>query len=103
MKKNTMREKFILFGVTIIISFLIYINMDASYENENDYTQYTKLSKKDFLSDENLLRNFNSGISIKDIGDLVIIEQKPNATVIINKNDLDEIIAFLNNSNSSNK
>ena len=98
-----MREKFILFGVTIIISFLIYINMDASYEN--DYTQYTKLSKKDFLSDENLLRNFNSGISIKDIGDLVIIEQKPNATVIINKNDLDEIIAFLNNSssNSSNK
>ena len=100
-----MREKFILFGVTVIISFLIYVNIDTSYKNENDYTAYTKLSNKDFLYDENLLRNFSSGISIKDIGDLVIIEQKPNATVIINKNDLDEIIAFLNNSfsNSSNE
>ena len=38
-----------------------------------------------------MLKSFNSGISIKDIGDLVIIEQKPNATVIIDKNDLDEI------------
>ena len=70
-------------------------------KNSANYSQYTKLSKDDILSDKNLLKSFNSGISIKDIGDLVIIEQKPNATVIIDKSDLDEIIAFLNNSNIS--
>ena len=97
-----MKDKILSFGLAVIlIVFAIYINIDLSNKDINNYSNYTKLSKHDILSDENLLKSFNSGISIKDIGDLVIIEQKPNATVIIDKSDLDEIIAFLNNSNSS--
>ena len=45
----------------------------------------------------------NPSITLKDGSEIhgMIIEQKPNATVIIDKSDLDEIIAFLNNSNIS--
>jgi len=96
-----MKDKILSLGLAIlIVLFAIYINTDLSNKNSANYSQYTKLSKDDILSDKNLLKSFNSGISIKDIGDLVIIEQKPNATVIIDKSDLDEIIAFLNNSNT---
>ena len=97
-----MKDKFLSFGLAIVlVLFAIYINTDLPNKGNSNYNQYIKLSKNDILSDKNLLKSFNSGISIKDIGDLVIIEQKPNATVIIDKSDLDEIIAFLNNSNSS--
>ena len=97
-----MKDKILSFCLVIIlILFAIYINTNMTNKDSINYSQYTKLSKYDFLSDRNLLKSFNSGISIKDLGDLVIIEQKPNATVIIDKNDLDEIIAFLNNSNTS--
>jgi len=96
-----MKDKILSFGLAIaLVLFAIYINTDSNKGNSN-YSQYTKLSKDDILSDKNLLKSFSSGISIKDIGDLVIIEQKPNATVIIDKSDLDEIIAFLNSSNIS--
>ena len=45
---------------------------------------------------------FNSGISIKDVGKVIIIEQKPHdATVIIDKEDLEDIIVFLNNTTDS--
>ena len=45
------------------------------------------------------LNKLKSGISIKDIGEIIIIEQKQNdASVIIDKEDLDDIIVFLNNS-----
>ena len=51
------------------------------------------------MKTENLLKKFDSGISIKDIGDIIIIEQKlNNASIIINKDDLQDIIVFLNNS-----
>ena len=45
-------------------------------------------------------QQYNVVVILKDGSEIhgIIIEQKPNATVIINKNDLDEIIAFLNNS-----
>ncbi len=94
-----MKDKVLSFCLAFgILLFAIYINTGIDKDSNKEYR---KLSSHDILSDENLLKSFNSGISIKDIGDLVIIEQKPNATVIIDKNDLNEIIAFLNNSNTS--
>ena len=87
-------RKIITFFITIlIISVTIYLNVGSS--NEVSLDRHASISN--YLS-----KQFKSGIFIQDIGDLIIIEQKPNdATVIINKNNLDDIIAFLNNTNSS--
>ena len=91
-----MNRKIILFTVTFVILALVYLNISAN----NEQNQYS-LSKSDYTHNHDLSKKFKSGISIQDIGDLVIIEQKPNeATVIIDKEDLDDIIAFLNNTNS---
>tara|TARA_B110000438_G_C15525248_1_gene526014 strand:- start:17 stop:271 length:255 start_codon:yes stop_codon:yes gene_type:complete len=82
-----MRKKLVIATSFIIIAITLF------YVNSTDNNSIT-LSNS---SSNN--KNFNSGITIKDIGEMVIIEQKPNeATVIIDKDDLDSIIAFLNNS-----
>ena len=54
------------------------------------------------ISKSTATSKFNSGISIKDVGKVIIIEQKPHdATVIIDKKDLEDIIVFLNNTTDS--
>ena len=94
-----MIERIIMFATVLIISLLIYINIDSS----NNYEQDSMLlSNQEIRVHEYSLRNFKSGISIQDIGDMIVINQKPNsATVIIDKDDLEDIIVFLNNTNTS--
>jgi len=63
--------------------------------NNNSSVDKINLSK----SELDRLDKLKSGISIKDIGEIIVIEQKQNdASVIIDKEDLDDIIVFLNNS-----
>jgi len=92
-------KRIVAFFITIfIVSAAIYLNI-GSDNNENKVLLSSDSAISNYLS-----KNFKSGISIQDIGDLVIIEQKPNAaTVIIDKNELEDIIAFLNNTNSSDR
>ena len=86
-----MKDIFISFIIFFTISFTIYFS-DINNSNADSV----------HLSNSSTTSKFNSGISIKDVGEVVIIEQKPNdATVIINKNDLDDIIVFLNDTNDS--
>ena len=93
-----MKRIVILFTIIFIASTVIYLNISS----DNDENKVS-LSRNSAISNS-LSKNFKSGISIQDIGDLVIIEQKPNdATVIIDKNELEDIIAFLNNTNSSDR
>ena len=92
-------KRIVAFFITIfIVSVTIYLNIDSD-NNENK-----ALLSRDSNISNYLLKNFKGGISIQDIGDLIIIEQKPNAaTVIIDKNELEDIIAFLNNTNTSDR
>ena len=92
-------KRIVAFFITIfIVSAAIYLNI-GSDNNENKVLLSSDSAISNYLS-----KNFKSGISIQDIGDLVIIEQKPNAaTVIIDKDELEDIIAFLNNTNSSDR
>ena len=93
-----MKRKVIFFITIFIVSAAIYLNI-GSDNNENKVLLSSDSAISNYLS-----KNFKSGISIQDIGDLIIIEQKPNsATVIIDKNELEDIIAFLNNTNSSDR
>ena len=74
------------------MSFTIYF----TNTNVKDGKDSISMSKSTATS------KFNSGISIKDVGKVIIIEQKPHdATVIIDKEDLEDIIVFLNNTNDS--
>ena len=85
-----MREIIISIITVFIVSTLIYVNTNSS------------VNREEILLSKASLTHFKSGISIRDIGNLVIIEQKPNdATVIIDKDNLEDIIVFLNNTNSS--
>ena len=85
-----MKDIFISFVIFFTISFTIYFN----YTNSDIEPIH--------LSNSSTTSKFNSGISIKDAGEIVIIEQKPNnATVIIDKDDLEDIIVFLNDTNES--
>ena len=94
-----MIERIIMFATVLIISLLIYINIDSSNSYEQDSML---LSNQEIRVHEYSLRNFKSGISIQDIGDMIVINQKPSsATVIIDKDDLEDIIVFLNNTNTS--
>ena len=92
-------KRIVAFFITIfIVLATIYLNIGS----DNDKNKV--LLSRDSTISNYLSKNFKSGISIQDIGDLVIIEQKPNAaTVIIDKNELEDIIAFLNNTNSSDR
>ena len=87
-----MKEIFISFITLCIMSFTIYF----SNANIKDSKYSVSMSKSTAIS------KFNSGISIKDVGKVIVIEQKPHdATVIIDKEDLEDIIVFLNNTNDS--
>ena len=92
-------KRIVAFFITIfIVLATIYLNIGS----DNDKNKV--LLSRDSTISNYLSKNFKSGISIQDIGDLVIIEQKPNdATVIIDKNQLDDSIAFLNNTNCSDR
>ena len=87
-----MKEIFVLFITLSIISFAIYFN---SINTKNDIEPVS-------MNSSAVTSKFNSGISIKDVGKMIIIEQKPHdATVIIDKEDLEDIIVFLKNTNDS--
>ena len=87
-----MKEIFISFITLCTISFTIYF----TNTNVKDGKDSISMSKSTATS------KFNSGISIKDVGKVIIIEQKPHdATIIIDKEDLENIIVFLNNTNDS--
>ena len=88
-----MREMLISIVSVCIISTVVYVNINSDINKDKVLLSQT--------SSTSSLKKFKSGISIRDIGDLVIIEQKPDGTVIIDKDDLEDIIVFLNNTNSS--
>ena len=91
-----MKRTIISFITISIILTMIYLNVSST-----DVNKAASLNRDSAIS-KHLSKKFNSGIFIQDIGDLLIIGQKPNdATIIIDKKELDDIIAFLNNTNSS--
>ena len=91
-KKYSMREIFI----SCITAFVILTSIYFQKINKEEST------KSILLQNSSLKSKFNSGITIQDAGEVIVIEQKPNdATVIIDKNDLDDIIVFLNTKSES--
>ena len=81
-----MREILVSLSTVLIIGFSLFFQNKINKSDDTVLFQNSSTKSK-----------FNSGISIQDAGELIIIEQKPNdATIIIDKEDLDDIIVFLN-------
>jgi len=81
-----MREILVSISTVLIIGFSLFFQNKINKSDDTVLFQNSSTKSK-----------FNSGISIQDAGELIIIEQKPNdATIIIDKEDLDDIIVFLN-------
>ena len=86
-----MREILISISTVLIIGFSFYFQNSSNKSDDAISFQNSSTKSK-----------FNSGISIQDAGEQIIIEQKPNdATIIIDKEDLDDILVFLNTKNYS--
>ena len=86
-----MKELFISFITLFVISLAVYFNN----VDKDDSVKPISMNSATITS------KFNSGISIKGVGELIIIEQKPHdATIIIDKKDLEDFIVFLNNTNN---
>jgi len=93
-----MKKEFIiliLFVVTVIFMTINDSNLD-SVENQKLESLKYKLSQENFLVNKGELIKLSNGVTIKRNSDLIIIQQQTE-TIIINKSDSKEIIAFLEN------
>ena len=93
-----MRKEFIiliLFVVTVIFMTVNDSNLD-NVENQKLESLKYKLSQENFLVNKGERIKLSNGVTIKRNSDLIIIQQQTE-TIIINKSDSKEIIAFLEN------
>ncbi len=93
-----MRKEFIILIVFVIAVIFMTVN-DSNLENvENQKIEGLKykLSQENFLVNKGELIKLSNGVTIKRNSDLIIIQQQKE-TIIVNKNDTNEIIAFLEN------
>ena len=93
-----MRKEFIiliLFVVAVIFMTVNDSNLD-NVENQKLESLKYKLSQENFLVNKGELIKLSNGVTIKRNSDLIIIQQQTE-TIIINKSDSKEIIAFLEN------
>ena len=93
-----MRKEFIiliLFVVAVIFMTVNDSNLD-NVENQKLESLKYKLSQENFLVNKGERIKLSNGVTIKRNSDLIIIQQQTE-TIIINKSDSKEIIAFLEN------
>jgi len=91
-----MRKEFIILIVFVVAVIFMTVN-DSNLDNiEDQKLQGLKhrLSQENFLVTEGKLIKLSNGVTIKRNSDLIIVEQL-SKTIIINKNDSNQIIAFL--------
>tara|TARA_Y100000590_G_scaffold303603_1_gene342331 strand:+ start:880 stop:1161 length:282 start_codon:yes stop_codon:yes gene_type:complete len=93
-----MRKEFIILIIFVVAVIFMTVN-DSNLENvENQKIESLKykLSQENFLVNKGELIKLSNGVTIKRNSDLIIIQQQKE-TIIVNKSDTNEIIAFLEN------
>ena len=93
-----MKREFLIFGVILTISLFMTIhnkNQEDIYKRNLQSEQY-KLDQHNNLINDGILIKLSNGVVLRKSNDLIIIEQS-NQAIIVNKEDADEIIAFLEN------
>ena len=89
------KEFIILLTCILVITFMTIHNYNLEImEGQDAKNNQHRLSQEKYLINEGKLIKLSNGVTIKRNSDLIIIEQS-SKTIILNKRDSIELIAFL--------
>ena len=89
------KEFIILLSCVTAVTFMTIHNSNLeTMEGQDAKSNQHRLSQEKYLINEGKLIKLSNGITIKRNSDLIIIEQS-SKTIILNKRDSNELIAFL--------
>tara|TARA_Y100000994_G_scaffold232622_1_gene219984 strand:+ start:527 stop:808 length:282 start_codon:yes stop_codon:yes gene_type:complete len=89
------KEFIILLTCVLVVTFMTIHNSNLeTMEGQDAKNNQHRLSQEKYLISEGKLIKLSNGVTIKRNSDLIIIEQS-SKTIILNKNDSRELIAFL--------
>ena len=89
------KEFIILLTCVLVVAFMTIHNSNLeTIKGQDAKNNQHRLSQEKYLINEGKLIKLSNGVTIKRNSDLIIIEQS-SKTIILNKNDSRELIAFL--------
>ena len=89
------KEFIILLSCVTVVTFMTIHNSNLeTMEGQDAKSNQHRLSQEKYLINAGKLIKLSNGITIKRNSDLIIIEQS-SKTIILNKRDSNELIAFL--------
>ena len=89
------KESIILLTCVLVVTFMTIHNSNLeTIEGQDAKNNQHRLSQENYLISEGQLIKLSNGVTIKRNSDLIIIEQS-SKTIILNKSDSRELIAFL--------
>lgn len=89
------KEFIILLTCMLVVTFMTIHNSNLeTMEGQDAKNNQHRLSQEKYLINEGKLIKLSNGVTIKRNSDLIIIEQS-SKTIILNKSDSIELIAFL--------
>ena len=91
-----MYREFILFASIIVIALFMTIhsrNQETINESEQLVSNHRE-NRNNLLMKEGTLIKLSNGIVVTKSADLIFISQS-NSTIILNKDDIDEIVSFI--------
>ena len=89
------KEFIILLTCVLVVTFMTIHNSNLeTIEGQDAKNNQHRLSQEKYLINEGKLIKLSNGVTIKRNSDLIIIEQS-SKTIILNKSDSIELIAFL--------
>ena len=89
------KEFIILLTCMLVVTFMTIHNSNLEImEGQDAKNNQHRLSQEKYLINEGKLIKLSNGVTIKRNSDLIIIEQS-SKTIILNKSDSIELIAFL--------
>ena len=91
-----MQREIIIFGTIVIIAlFMTVHNRNQNEINERDFQfKEHKINRDNLLMKDGHLVKLGNGITLSKSADLIIINQF-ESTIILNSEDIDQVIAFL--------
>ena len=91
-----MKKEFIILLTCVLVGTFMTIHNSnlETMEGQDAKNNQHRLSQEKYLINEGKLIKLSNGVTIKRNSDLIIIEQS-SKTIILNKNDSRELIAFL--------
>ena len=91
-----MYREFIILSTVIVLSLFMTIHNSNKEEMENSQTKLSiqRKAQENFLMEEGNLMKLNGGITFRKNSNLIIIKD-PYSTIVLDKNDVEDIIVFL--------